>query len=71
MVYGISGIWNQWYIYGISGIKWNQGYNMESVVYGIRDGGVRDEYMCDKWMGMKSRQFMENKVYALHTIHKN
>ena len=49
----------------------NQGYNMESGVYGIRDGGVRDEYMCDKWMGMKSRQFMENKVYTLHTIHKN
>ena len=54
-------------VYGISSIIWNQWYNMESgVYYGIRDGGVRDEYMCDKWMGMKSRQFMENKVYALN-----
>ena len=29
-----DGIWNQWYmesvVYGIRGIKWNQGYNMES-----------------------------------------
>ena len=49
--------------YGISGIIWNQWYNMESVVYGIR-GIIRNQ-----WYNMESEMvYYDTMVYGISSI---